>query len=143
RFPGRHPQDEHEVLPTEILKISGHESDNRFYECAEAAKADYLDHGQHQGLRQGSQNHENCHSQKLHRSDHSSALTGRAVRLRTCRKISILRGGRIQLDVHHACSENAGGIPDDLARRPMSVMVSIPEELYNKAVEIAEAQHAT
>jgi len=23
----------------------------------------------------------------------------------------------------------------------MSVMVSIPEELYNKAVEIAEAQH--
>ena len=31
-----------EVLPTEILKISGHESDNRFYECAEAAKADYL-----------------------------------------------------------------------------------------------------
>ena len=25
----------------------------------------------------------------------------------------------------------------------MSVMVSIPEELYNKAVEIAEAQHVT
>jgi putative PIN family toxin of toxin-antitoxin system len=31
-----------EVSPTHILKISAHESDNRFYECAEAAKADYL-----------------------------------------------------------------------------------------------------
>jgi uncharacterized protein len=31
-----------EVLPNNILKISAHESDNRFYECAEAAKADYL-----------------------------------------------------------------------------------------------------
>ena len=31
-----------EVFPTSTLKISGHESDNRFYECAEVAEADYL-----------------------------------------------------------------------------------------------------
>jgi uncharacterized protein len=31
-----------EVAPTHSLKISKHESDNRFYECAEAARADYL-----------------------------------------------------------------------------------------------------
>ena len=31
-----------EVVPTHTLKISKHESDNRFYECAEAARADYL-----------------------------------------------------------------------------------------------------
>jgi putative PIN family toxin of toxin-antitoxin system len=31
-----------EVVPTHILKISAHEPDNRFYECAEAARADYL-----------------------------------------------------------------------------------------------------
>ena len=30
------------VNPTRSLKISEHESDNRFYECAEAAEADYL-----------------------------------------------------------------------------------------------------
>lgn len=30
------------VHPTRILKISDHESDNRFYECADAAHADYL-----------------------------------------------------------------------------------------------------
>jgi uncharacterized protein len=30
------------VHPTRTLKISEHESDNRFYECAEAAKAGYL-----------------------------------------------------------------------------------------------------
>jgi len=31
-----------EVFPTRILKISGHASDNRFCECAEAASADFL-----------------------------------------------------------------------------------------------------
>src|ERR1700736_4366861 len=31
-----------EVFPTNTLKISAHESDNRFYECAEAAQAGYL-----------------------------------------------------------------------------------------------------
>ncbi len=31
-----------EVFPTGTLKISDHESDNRFYECAEAVQADYL-----------------------------------------------------------------------------------------------------
>lgn len=31
-----------EVVPTHTLKISKHESDNRFYECAEVADADYL-----------------------------------------------------------------------------------------------------
>ena len=31
-----------EVFPARILKISGHESDIRFYECAEAASADFL-----------------------------------------------------------------------------------------------------
>ena len=30
------------VSPTTTLKISSHESDNRFYECAEASAADYL-----------------------------------------------------------------------------------------------------
>jgi putative PIN family toxin of toxin-antitoxin system len=30
------------VHPTRLLKISADDSDNRFYECAEAAKADYL-----------------------------------------------------------------------------------------------------
>jgi putative PIN family toxin of toxin-antitoxin system len=30
------------VQPTERLKISGHESDNRFYECAAEAGADYI-----------------------------------------------------------------------------------------------------
>jgi uncharacterized protein len=30
------------VHPTGTLKISAHDSDNRFYECAEAAAADYL-----------------------------------------------------------------------------------------------------
>lgn len=28
--------------PAQTLKISGHESDNRFYECAEAAQANFL-----------------------------------------------------------------------------------------------------
>jgi putative PIN family toxin of toxin-antitoxin system len=32
----------HPVEPSETLSISPHESDNRFLECAEAAKADYL-----------------------------------------------------------------------------------------------------
>jgi uncharacterized protein len=31
-----------EVTPTQPLKISDHESDNRFYECADAADADYI-----------------------------------------------------------------------------------------------------
>src|SRR5438067_2450215 len=31
-----------EVLPSQPLKISDHESDNRFYECADAADADYI-----------------------------------------------------------------------------------------------------
>ena len=31
-----------EVSPTRTLRISGHESDNRFYECAEAAGVEYL-----------------------------------------------------------------------------------------------------
>jgi len=30
------------VHPTRTLKVSSHESDNRFYECAAAADADYL-----------------------------------------------------------------------------------------------------
>ena len=30
------------VFPAIILKISRDDSDNRFYECAEAAEADYL-----------------------------------------------------------------------------------------------------
>ena len=30
------------VTPTETLKISDHEADNRFYECAAAADADYI-----------------------------------------------------------------------------------------------------
>lgn len=30
------------VQPTTVLTISSHESDNRFYECAEAAQAGYL-----------------------------------------------------------------------------------------------------
>lgn len=32
----------HLVTPTQTLSVSTHESDNRFLECAEAAKADYL-----------------------------------------------------------------------------------------------------
>jgi uncharacterized protein len=30
------------VYPTAVLAVSPHESDNRFYECAQAAEADYL-----------------------------------------------------------------------------------------------------
>ena len=30
------------VTPSQALKISDHESDNRFYECADAASADYI-----------------------------------------------------------------------------------------------------
>ena len=30
------------VYPTATLRISAHDSDNRFYECAEAAGASYL-----------------------------------------------------------------------------------------------------
>jgi uncharacterized protein len=30
------------VHPTVTLKVSGHEEDNRFYECADAAQADYI-----------------------------------------------------------------------------------------------------
>lgn len=30
------------VQPSETLKISGHEPDNRIYECADAAQADYI-----------------------------------------------------------------------------------------------------
>jgi putative PIN family toxin of toxin-antitoxin system len=30
------------VYPAKTLNVSGHGSDNRFYECAEAAMADYL-----------------------------------------------------------------------------------------------------
>jgi putative PIN family toxin of toxin-antitoxin system len=30
------------VTPTTTLAISEHDSDNRFYECAEAARADYI-----------------------------------------------------------------------------------------------------
>lgn len=30
------------VEPTETLTISEHSSDNRFYECADAAEADYI-----------------------------------------------------------------------------------------------------
>jgi hypothetical protein len=37
RFPGVIRKTSMEVLPNNILKISAHESDNRFYECAEAA----------------------------------------------------------------------------------------------------------
>jgi uncharacterized protein len=48
------------VYPTVSLKISGHDSDNRFYECADAAQADYLitgntaDFSQDHGLRRSS-----------------------------------------------------------------------------------------
>ena len=31
-----------QVTPTQTLKISDHEEDNRFYECADAAGADYI-----------------------------------------------------------------------------------------------------
>jgi hypothetical protein len=37
-------------------------------------------------------------------------------------------------------SEDASRIPEDIERKPMSISVSVPEELYRKAVEIAEAQ---
>lgn len=30
------------VWPTEVLAVSKHDSDNRFYECASAAAADYV-----------------------------------------------------------------------------------------------------
>jgi predicted nucleic acid-binding protein len=30
------------VTPTQLLTISKHDSDNRFYECADAAAADYI-----------------------------------------------------------------------------------------------------
>ena len=30
------------VAPTEALRISTHEADNRIYECAAASKADYI-----------------------------------------------------------------------------------------------------
>ena len=32
----------HFIMPTQTLSVSAHESDNRFLECAEAARADYL-----------------------------------------------------------------------------------------------------
>jgi Arc-like DNA binding domain len=35
----------------------------------------------------------------------------------------------------------AGGIPEDVERGSMSLNVRVPEELYRKAAEIAEAQH--
>jgi len=35
------------VTPTEKLAISKHDSDNRFYECADAAAADYIVTGNH------------------------------------------------------------------------------------------------
>jgi len=35
------------VTPTEQLTISKHDSDNRFYECADAAAADYIVTGNH------------------------------------------------------------------------------------------------
>ncbi|HET8579936.1 MAG TPA: hypothetical protein VFL31_02980, partial [Nitrospiraceae bacterium] len=34
-------------------------------------------------------------------------------------------------------------IPEDVEGRPMNVNVSVPDELYRKAVEIAEAQHVS
>src|ERR1035437_115268 len=45
-----------EVTPIQRLKISGHESDNRFYECADAARADYIVTG---NLKHFSQSHKN------------------------------------------------------------------------------------
>ena len=45
-----------EVTPIQPLKISGHESDNRFYECADAARADYIVTG---NLKHFSQSHKN------------------------------------------------------------------------------------
>lgn len=41
------------VYPTKTLDISGDESDNRFYECAEAVGADYLITGNTQDFTQG------------------------------------------------------------------------------------------
>jgi len=41
------------VYPAKILNISGDESDNRFYECADAAGADYLITGNTQDFTQG------------------------------------------------------------------------------------------
>ena len=40
------------------LTISPHDSDNRFYECADAAEADYIRHGKSQTLHQTPQEHE-------------------------------------------------------------------------------------
>ena len=57
-----------EVLPTDILKISG-----------------LFDHGQHQGLRQGSQDHENCHAPE------TSSIGSFQCSHRYFRKISIRR----------------------------------------------------
>ena len=44
------------VRPSQSLKISDHESDNRFYECAEAATADYIITG---NLKHFKQSHKN------------------------------------------------------------------------------------
>ena len=45
-----------EVTPSQRLKISDHESDNRFYECADAASADYIITG---NLKHFKQSHKN------------------------------------------------------------------------------------
>src|ERR1035437_1450104 len=45
-----------EVTPIQPLNISGHEPDNRFYECADAASADYIVTG---NLKHFSQSHRN------------------------------------------------------------------------------------
>ena len=58
-----------EVLPTTTLTISNHESDNRFYECADAAEADYLITGNTVHFQQGPQNRDDYNAQEVYRSD--------------------------------------------------------------------------
>jgi len=45
------------VTPTTRLEISKHDSDNRFYECADAARADYIVTGNARHFHQTPQEH--------------------------------------------------------------------------------------
>ncbi len=52
------------------------------------------------------------------------------------------KGFRWSRTFRHICADT-GGVFEDSERRAMNISVSVPEQLYKKAVEIAETQHVS
>ena len=60
-----------------------------------------------------------------------------------CRAMIVTHNTKHLCGTARSSDKDTRGIPENVEGRPMNVNVSVPDELYQKAVEIAEAQHVS